>query len=236
MAKMASIAGAVVGKIGGNVYSVNSGQQIVRAYQPNVANPNTDLQVTSRAKFKLASQLAAAFSPVLAISKNGMVSGRNQFVSDTMNYITVSGGEASVQLSKLQLTKSGINIPNVVLSIVAGDHLRAAIGSSIVDLGVTKVVYAQFEALGLNQIRLVSTSVVSAPGDDGAFHADLGVYAGGPTFVYAYGIIEEEGSMLTKYQNYQVDSATFIASLISSRSSNVSGVKTTTTGYGYLNQ
>ena len=235
MAKMASIAGSVVGKIGGNVYSVNSGQQIVRAYQPNVANPSTELQVTNRAKFKLASQLAATFSPVLAISKNGMVSGRNQFVSDTMNYISVEHGEASVQLSKLQLTKSSIMLTGMSITVGQDNHVSGSLLGDVTRLGVTKVIYARFAATSINKILLISTTVVSDPGVDGHFTAELGGTSNLPTFFYAYGIIEDENSILAKYEDYQVAGATQIASLISSRSSAASGLKTTTTAYTVLN-
>lgn len=236
MAKMACLSGSVVGKIGGNVYSINSGQQIVRAYQPNVANPSTELQVASRAKFKLASQLAAAFSPVLAISKNGMVSGRNQFVSNTMQYISVEQDTASVQLSKLQLTKSSVQLPSLSISVGSGNQITGQLMSNATALGVTKVVYAKFLATSVNKVLLITSRVVSEPGVDGTFSVDLGNAGDRPTFFYAYGIVEDDSSILAKYQDYQIAGATFLASLISSRSAAASGLRTTTTSYSVLNQ
>lgn len=236
MAKMASLSGAVVGKIGGNVFSINSGQQIVRAYQPNVANPSTELQVESRAKFKLASQLAAAFSPVLAISKNGMVSGRNQFVSDTMQHITIQQGVANVQLSQLQLTKSSISLSGVTATVGQDNKVEVSIVGNAAALGVTKVIYARFTATAVNKLVLVGTKVVTDPGQVGHFNTDLGTNSPLPAFIYAYGIIEGEDSVLAKYEGYQVDGAAFIASLISSRSATASGLKTTATVYTVLNQ
>ena len=99
MAKAVSLHGAVVGKLASNVYSVNSGVQIVRAYQPNVSNPSTEMQVDTRSRFKLCSQLAAAVSTVLAIPKNGLVSARNQFVSQTMAITEQVEGVASATVS-----------------------------------------------------------------------------------------------------------------------------------------
>lgn len=234
MAKMASLSGAVTGKLAGNVYSVNSGQQIVRAYQPNVANPSTELQVENRAKFKLASQLAAAVSPVLAIGKQGMVSGRNQFVSATMDAISFALGEATVRLNKLQFTKSSIELP--ALSVTRGEahSATASLAQSAAVLGVTKVVYVIFKQTEGEKLELLNKRVVSEAGADGRFATQYDNIGSAQLFFYAYGIIEDENSMLAKYDSYLVDDATFVASIISSRSGVASGLKTTTTSYAYV--
>lgn len=229
MAKMTSLSGSVTGKLAGNVYSVNAGQQIVRAYQPNVANPNTALQVDNRTKFKLASQLSAAVSPVLAISKQGLISGRNQFVSATMDAITFALGEATVHLNRLQLTKSSIKLPTLSVTQGEGNVLHGELNNNVTPLGVSKVIYAKFIETADNQLMLVASQVVSTPGADGHFATDLGAPSNRPVVVYAYGIIENENSILAKYGDYQLGSADFIASLISSRSGVASGISTTTT-------
>lgn len=234
MAKMTSLSGAVTGKLAGNVYSVSAGQQIVRAYQPNVANPSTELQVDNRTKFKLASQLAAAVSPVLAISKQGLVSGRNQFVSATMGAITFALGEASVHLNRLQLTKSSIQLPTLSVSRGEGNVVTVQLNVSPTSLGVTKVVYAMFKEESNNKLRLVSSSVVSTPGVDGRFAKEYSNAGAAQAIFYAYGIIEDENSILAKYDNYTVQGAEFIASLISTRSGASSGLKTTTTSCAIL--
>lgn len=229
MAKMASLAGAVTGKLAGNVYSVNSGQQIVRAYQPNVSNPSTEPQVSNRSKFKLASQLAAAVSPVLAISKVGLVSGRNQFVSNSMGLIRFVLGQAMVNLSSLQLTKSSIELPAISGTRSQDNHITCKLSRSVDSIGVSKVVYAMFLESNANKLQLVKSVVVSEPGQMGLYEVDLGIYQHNTLFIYAYGIIEDENSVLAKYEGYQVDDAEFVATLISSRSYAASGIKTTAT-------
>ena len=229
MAKMASLSGAVTGKLAGNVYSVNSGQQIVRAYQPNVANPSTEQQVTTRAKFKLASQLAAAVSPVLAIAKIGLVSGRNQFVSDTMGKIRMALGNPTMPMQEIQLTKSSILLPAITTSTGQDNHLEGHLVSSAVALGVTKVVYARFAETSAAKLLLLRSQVVSTPGADGRFTADLGGASTLPTIIYAYGIIEDENNVLAKYEDYQLEDASFLATLVSSRTGMQSGLRTTTT-------
>lgn len=47
------------GRCGGQVYRVRGGEQIVAAYQPNVANPRTDAQLQQRAKMALAGKLSS---------------------------------------------------------------------------------------------------------------------------------------------------------------------------------
>lgn len=234
MAKMTSLSGAVTGKLAGNVYSVNSGQQIVRAYQPNVANPSTELQVDNRTKFKLASQLAAAVSPVLAISKKGMVTGRNQFVSATMGAIRFALGEATVILPKLQLTKSLIELPPLTITRGQDNAVHAELEATAINLGVTKVIYAVFRETSANKLVLQSSRVVSVAGDNGHFPTEYPDFGRRQAIFYAYGIIEDENSLLAKYDEYAVTGAEFIASLVSSRSGAITGLKTTTTSCAIL--
>lgn len=46
------------GRLGGHVLAVSEGQQIIREYQPNVANPRTSMQRAQRAKVVLAGKLS----------------------------------------------------------------------------------------------------------------------------------------------------------------------------------
>lgn len=59
---MAKMIGGVLskgsGRLGGYVLAVANGQQIIREYQPNVANPRTSLQRIQRAKMVLAGKLS----------------------------------------------------------------------------------------------------------------------------------------------------------------------------------
>lgn len=97
------------------VYAVRKGEQIVRQYNPNVANPNTRPQVEQRAKFKLLSQLTAA------ISNNGLFfdnipagrSMRNEFTRRNMGLVTVAEGSdvATVDASALELTSGAFPAP-----------------------------------------------------------------------------------------------------------------------------
>lgn len=231
MAKLVSLSGAIVGKIGGNVYSVNAGQQIVRAYQPNVANPSTEPQVTTRSKFKLASQLSAAVAPVLAIKKVGLVSGRNQFVSQTMGIITEEQGVASVPLEDIQLTKSSRNLPPLTVSRGESNVINIELSGNAATVGVSRVVYSIFyQPPHDNAILLTRSLVISEAGVAGKFATEVsGINSATKIIIYAYGVIEEESGALAKYSDYQVDNASFIASLISSRSAAANSLSATIT-------
>lgn len=54
------------GKLGGVVFQQYEGMQVAREYQPVVKNPQSEKQVSNRAKFKLSSQVVAQFKEVFS--------------------------------------------------------------------------------------------------------------------------------------------------------------------------
>lgn len=54
-------------KVGGQIYRIDSGEQIVSAYQPVVKNPRTESQVTNRTKFTSATRYIAGFKPFIDV-------------------------------------------------------------------------------------------------------------------------------------------------------------------------
>ena len=79
--KLTSIIGKGTGKLGGSVFVVSEGRQIVREYQPKVGNPRTEKQQEQRAKFTGLILLAREFAPSLMyIGRQAGVSERNEFV------------------------------------------------------------------------------------------------------------------------------------------------------------
>ena len=113
---MQGITGKLSGKLGSAVFRVRDGAQVVAQYNPVVKNPNSEGQQSSRAAFKLMSQLAAVMSPgfgTMSVTKRGgrgTPSKRNEFFK--LNYGLVStedtaqGIVASVPMEQLQLTNS----------------------------------------------------------------------------------------------------------------------------------
>lgn len=66
MARIYGLNGALRGRQGNNVFSIQNGTQVVKAYQPAVANPRTELQMLQRARFALAGKISAD-TPAMAI-------------------------------------------------------------------------------------------------------------------------------------------------------------------------
>lgn len=110
--KSTGLFGKNSGRVGGVVYSNYRGVQIVRAYQPKVSNPSTTKQVAQRAKFKLASQVAASLSAELKMSYISDVrkeTSRNSFVKAMLKKITYSNGQATLPIEDVILTNSKEN-------------------------------------------------------------------------------------------------------------------------------
>lgn len=217
MAKVTGIHGIAIGKLGSTVFSVNSGQQIARAYQPNVANPSTIEQVSNRSKFKLASQLAAVLSANLAIPKRGLVSSRNQFVSETMRHITESEGQATVDVALLSLTKSSVGLYDLVLTRDQQDMLTMRIRQYVGPALASRIVYVGYQILGDGQLASAFSIVVNQPGDNGQFQTEQQLKAGARYVVYAYGVADRNANASAKYGNYNIETGEQMASLISSR-------------------
>lgn len=96
--KLSSIVGTGSGRMGGSVFVVRHGEQIVRAYQPVIDNPKSVAQTEQRAKMKAAVQLAAVLSTALAAFKGlggPNVSARNAFVSDLFKRGAVTFDDAT---------------------------------------------------------------------------------------------------------------------------------------------
>lgn len=132
MAKIYGLFGAMTGRVADVVMAVNRGQQVVRKYQPVVANPSTSAQVGQRAKMKLASQLAATLAPELGgFKRDGAVSSRNLFIKDLFNRsaLTYTNMVANVNLDDIALTTSRVSpLINVT---VTGNQTGATVQGTI---------------------------------------------------------------------------------------------------------
>lgn len=225
--KINSILGKMNGKIGNIVVSSVNGQVIGREYNPNVANPNTQMQQKTRSKFKLASQLSAAMAPVIAIRKEGAKSARNIFVAQNFEQINYNLGVASINLNLVQLTKSQVSF--------CGFNADRSVGTAInVELNddaaaqLTRVVYIGYKKLGDGTLQLFDSKVCEAAGADGRF-ADVLRYDAGDVVLYAYGMKDLESGITTKFGNMNAPSAQDAANLLISSTENMASVQLTKT-------
>lgn len=58
MARIYGLNGLIQGRQGNNVFSIQNGTQVLKKYNPSVANPRTEAQQTQRVKFALAGKIS----------------------------------------------------------------------------------------------------------------------------------------------------------------------------------
>ncbi len=226
MAVVTSLQGQAKGKVGSVVYSVNAGRQIARQYQPTVLNPSTEAQVTSRSKFKLASQLSSIFAGSIAIPKNGMQSSRNLFVQTNMKLMQQDADASSVQLSSIQLTKSNIALGSLVATRGQGDVVDVHLTTT---QELSRVVYVAYRRASDTEIAFQTEQVVSSPGVGRDFATTLNLSSTTSFVIFAYGVTDLNSQATAKFENATASITGNIASLISSRSVSPSDYRLTKT-------
>lgn len=223
------------GKLGQSVLSVRYGEQIMRAYVGKIANPKTEAQVATRSRFKLASQLSAVMADVIAIPRVGSKTGRNQFVSATMDITTEAAGVAQINLNAVQLTKSqrgliGFTATRDTANNKISVALKGANGSEL-----SRVVYVVFEKQNDGSLVQIDSHVVSVAGANNTFPADL-KGSEKSVVVYAYGITDKDGAASVKFGNLNAPTAEQVAKLLTTSSDTLSGVTLTKTNGATMNE
>lgn len=212
--KLNGILGKASGKLGSAVFATQSGQQIVRQYQPNVKNPNTEAQTMQRARFKLMTQLSSSYANVIAIPRSGAQTSRNLFVKKNMPLVIGTADGAQVVYENLQLTNGTRALPGI--------HVTREGGSLKIELvqspssSVNRVAYCAFSKDSEGQLALEKTIIVSEAGEGNTFPTSIDNVDADLIF-YAYGMIDGGAAATSNFENYHVDSATDLAKLIANR-------------------
>lgn len=125
MAKSTNGLGQFRGKLGGAVFAVNAGEQIVRQYQPQVANPRTAAQLTQRAKMNLTGKLSAIVrnSAIMALGINSR-ERRSVFTSNILRNatVTIDGTKYTAAIAPENIIFSkGNSVPVVTLTATYAD-------------------------------------------------------------------------------------------------------------------
>lgn len=213
--KLTGISGTGTGKLGAYVWSVNSGEQVVRQYQPKVTNPSTVRQVDQRARMKLMSQVAAAMAAVIAIPKIGLKSARNQFISKNFDSCIAVDGVAQVTYENLQLTAGNVGFPAISATRAAEGGAISVNLSSAPSGDISRVVYIMYRKTQ-GQLEFVASRIVTTRGESNNFPATFPA-SSGDVVLFAYGMKDSNAQATAKYENYKVTSASDIATLVSSR-------------------
>jgi len=109
------VLGTMTGKVGGVVGRTWKGINTVAAYQPNVSNPRTNLQVAQRGKMAaitlFASQInTSIIKPLWDRFAKGM-SGYNAFIQNNIPFVSDLG---VIDLSKLEISKGKMVAPVII--------------------------------------------------------------------------------------------------------------------------
>lgn len=225
--KLTGMAGVGSGKIGSQVYSAIGNTQIVRNYQPNVANPNTAPQVNVRARFKLLSQISAAVAPVLAFKNDRLVSARNRFVKKNYDLATSNDGQAQLTLENLQLSAGSVGLPGLHASRFDGGELQLEL---VQDAGsaLSRVVYIIFRKADNSRLQLVRSIIREAPTLNNIFRV-ITADVEGDLVIYAYGIFDNNSRATARYGDFHVQDGQDIAKLVMSRTMSLNDYRFTRT-------
>lgn len=217
MAKILPIDGKKAGKLGGMVYAVYHGLQVVRAAAENVHNPNTPKQISVRAKMKLLSQLSASLAPVIAIARDGAKSPRNQFTKNNYKYAVAADEQASFAMSNVQLTAGSRALSGFTAERTAS-AINVALTEDMRNL-YDRIVYVVIRKTTSGQFAPAVSRVQPAAGENGTFPCALPLVTG-DIVVCAYGISFASAASKQAFDNYNVETGSDVANLLSTKSIN----------------
>lgn len=212
MAKIYGINGVITGKAGAAVYAVRNGEQILRQYQPIVANPSTPAQVAARAKLKLMSQLSTVMAPVIAMRRQGSVSARNMFVTTNYRATTYSDNMANITLTSVKLTRSVVSLPAIQVVRSQNNATVGLVSNSGVN--ISRMVYAIFSKQADGTLSFVGSQVVSVPGENFNYTANFLLSESANLVVYGYGVRDNTEAARVAFGNMQALTAESVAKLV----------------------
>ena len=228
--KLFGIGGLGTGKLGNQVFAVRSGEQIVRQYNPVVSNPQTAKQVETRAKLKLASQLAAVVAPAIAIPADGLKTKRNEFISRNYPSLTYQNDEAQMAMDQLSLTKGVAYLPSITATRDnSTEEINVQLGDVVNDI-YDYVVYCVVEKETDGSLMLVQQEQVTITQSTGLAQATLDAWEG-TCYIYAYGIRANSDESRAKYNELLSEGAADVVKLATSRDATLSNVTFSRTRY-----
>lgn len=234
--KLVGITGTGTGKLGSSVFAVNSGVQIVRQYQPVVANPSTPAQVEQRAKLKLASQLARDLKGSIAIAKDGIVTARNRFMSENFDLISYANNKAEADLPNVQLTKGTAFMPAIesIKAQPVRESFEVTFADELPEYEYYSIHVYKRNADGTLSLRTkkdLEAAFVLGEGKVKSFSV-VGITPALNDVVFIYGYDYASSDARIKYSNMVVNQGGTIASLIASRSEVANSVSFSRTAGG----
>lgn len=222
MGKVTSLYGKTSGKIGSIVFSTSGGETIAREYNPHVANPNTMAQVNQRARMKLMSQLSAALSPVLAMTKEGLVSKRNKFTAKNFDACYALNGTAQITYENVQITEGNTALPALIAQgVINNNQMQIVVGiSSNPSAQINRVVYCLFRKSTEGKLEYVTSAINETRAVEPAeayFAQNIEHLPVAEYVIFAYGMSDTSERATAEYGNLNVVTASDLARLVATR-------------------
>lgn len=222
MGKVTSLYGKTMGKIGSIVFSTSGGQTIAREYNPHVANPNTMAQVDQRARLKLMSQLSASLSPVIAMTKDGLVSKRNKFTKINFPASYALNGVAQITYENVQITEGNSALPAL--------FAQGQVTNNVMNIGVAlsanpsatinRVVYCLFKKSNEGKLEYISSQISTTRWQEVGTNPFVAAFPSlqvAEYVIFAYGMSDTSERATTTYGNLNVVTASDLARLVATR-------------------
>lgn len=234
MGKVTSLYGKTMGKIGSIVFSTSSGQTIAREYNPHVANPNTMAQINQRARMKLMSQLSASLSPVLAMTKDGLVSKRNKFTKINFPASYALDGIAQITYENVQITEGNTSLPALnATGSVDVDQMSIIVSlASEPSSTINRVVYCLFKKSNEGKLEFITSKISSTRWGKGFSYPFMDQFenlAVAEYVIFAYGMSDTSERATATYGDLNVVTASDLARLVATRAISFSDYQFTQT-------
>lgn len=234
MAIQTSLFGKVNGKIGSVIFSTSGGSIIAREYNPNVANPSTMAQVNQRARMKLMSQLSASLSPVIAMTKDGLVSKRNKFTKVNFPASYALNGVAQITYENVQITEGNSALPALTAAgQVSGENMQLGVGLLVnPSATINRVVYCLFKKTAEGKLEYIASQIVSIRQESAEAAYFVATFPNMPIaeyVIFAYGMSDTSERAAASYGNLNVVTASDLARLVATRAISFSDYQFTQT-------
>lgn len=234
MAKQTSLFGKISGKLGAVVFSTSGGETISREYNPNVSNPSTQAQVNQRARMKLMSQLSSSLAPVLAMTKDGLVSKRNKFTKINFPASYALNGSAQITYENVQITEGNTALPALtavgfteqgIYDITVGFEAEPS-------TTIARIVYCLFRKSNEGKLEYVQSAIITERQPQGATIYFKNLFHPLPVaeyVIFAYGMSDASERASATYGDLNVVTASDLARLVATRALSYSDYQFTQT-------
>lgn len=219
MAKTSFILDGARGRVGNIIVKAQPGGGTqITARPASVSNPKTAGQIQVRSKLKLLSQLAASVDDVIAISREGKLSARNQFISVNSGKVVTTNGVAQITLENVQITKSNRALPQIVATrnaVGAEPSLKMEMANDVTALA-SRVVYVIMRKNSEGSLEQVASAIVSVTSENPKATAEFKAQdlSGDNILIWSYGILDKDSAATVKYGDMKVEAASDIAKLV----------------------